>query len=58
MEVAKISNEFLGEDDLLAFGKIAFEGYDYVLLPLTDDEYQKASQVYLRLIDIFAQEVF
>ena len=52
MEIAKISNDYLG-DDSLAFGRIAFENYSYVLLPLTDDEYEKALKRYQQLMDAF-----
>lgn len=52
MEVAKISEDYLG-DDVIAFGRIAFEGYDYVLLPLTDDEQKKVMKRYQQLMDAF-----
>ena len=54
MEVAKISNEYLGEEDTLAFGRIAFEGYGYVLMPLTDEEYKKAVDKYSKLVGLFS----
>ena len=53
MEVAKISNDYIGEEDVLAFGKIAFENYGYVLKPLNDEEYQKAADKYNALVDLF-----
>ena len=54
MEVAKISNEYLGDKDSLAFGRIAFEGYDYVLLPLTEEEFQRAEEKYYYLLELFS----
>ena len=53
MEIAKISDEYLGSNDELAFGKITFEGYGYVLKPLTDDEYEKVLDKYNTLMDLF-----
>ena len=53
MEIAKIEDDFLEEEGKLAFGRIGFEGYDYVLFPLTDDEYEKAAAEYLRLVELF-----
>ena len=54
IEIAKISNEYLEDDDALAFGRIAFEGYGYVLMPLTDEEYKKALKKYRQLVQLFA----
>lgn len=54
MEVAKISNEYLGDEDSLAFGRIAFEGYGYVLLPLTEEELQRAEEKYYYLLELFS----
>lgn len=53
MEVAKISNDCLEDEEALAFGRIAFKGYDYVLMPLTEDEYEKATKKYNELMDAF-----
>ena len=53
MEVAKINNEYLEDEDSLAFGRIAFMGYEYVLMPLTDDEYAKAAKKYNELMEAF-----
>ena len=53
MEVAIINNNYIGDDDALALGKIAFQGYGYVLLPLTDEEYKVASDKYNELMDLF-----
>ena len=52
MEIAKISESYLG-NEILAFGRIAFEGYGYVLVPLTDDEYDKVLKKYQQLMDAF-----
>ena len=54
MEIAKIDNDFIGDDETLAFGRVGFEGYDYVLFPLTDEEYEKAAKQYLRLTELFS----
>lgn len=54
MEVAKISNEYLGDEESLAFGRIAFEGYGYVLLPLTEEEMQRAEKKYYYLMELFS----
>ena len=54
MEIAKISSEYLGDEDSLAFGRIAFEGYGYVLLPLTEEERKRAELKYYYLLELFA----
>ena len=53
MEVAKISDDYIGENNALAFGKIVFEGYSYVLKPLTKDEYKKVLNTYNDLMALF-----
>ena len=52
-QIAVINGDYLGVDTDIAFGKLVIDGDGFILEPLSDEQYDKASAKYEMLLELF-----